>query len=601
MRMRSAIVLALVGPLSGVALAAGASKTVPAGGRWEVAATTRLARLDVGAGAQLTAPAGHSLTLTVDGANVPVAAGSYQGDVVLTVTDEILVPYNGFGPYHYRAAVYVDGGKLVTSKSVAAAAGGSASDRTANDLVITSKEPLFNGVVVTGKSTYTINGAKIDLTGNGGNDFAGFGAAIMSAGDSRLTVNNANIRTHGAVRTALFIGGNSTMTVNDSTIEVFSGTLPADYQFSIMPGKMMEVPYGLGLHGNVRATNLIDTATVYYNNVHIIAHGWGALSSDGGGPTRMFVDHSHIETEGSGYGAYSNGDAHDHFAHTTLDVVDYGVVIGGNGSATLTDASVLNSKRIGVMMHQGTGGSVLTIDRKSKVNTRLGAIVIKGRGADVLIDDAEIHAGNGVIVQAMETDDPIMVSMMRGGGGAGGMPGGGGPLPGAGGPTGAGGPPPGAGGPPGGGLPGSEAGGYSPDINVTVRATKLAGDLVQAMSGKGDMHVALQNATLTGGISTATAAPRSGKEPTEATREEIGDVVNTFSPHAEKCQLSVFVDGQSHWVVDKTSYLNDLTLAAGAAVAAPEGATLALTVNGVTTPLKAGAYHGAIVLQVVRR
>jgi len=121
------------------------------------------------------------------------------------------------------------------------------------------------------------------------------------------------------------------------------------------------------------------------------------------------------------------------------------------------------------------------------------------------------------------------------------------------------------------------------------------------MSSKGDMHVVLQDATLTGSISTATAAPRSGKEPTEATREEIGDVVNTFGPHAEKCQLAVFVDGQSRWVVDKTSYLNDLTLAAGAAVAAPEGATLALTVNGVATPLKAGAYHGAIVLQVARR
>ena len=84
-------------------------------------------------------------------------------------------------------------------------------------------------------------------------------------------------------------------------------------------------------------------------------------------------------------------------------------------------------------------------------------------------------------------------------------------------------------------------------------------------------------------------------------REEVGDVVNTFGPHAEKCQLAVFVVGQSRWVVDKTSYLNDLTLAAGAAVAAPEGATLALTVNGVVTPLKAGAYHGAIVLQVARR
>jgi hypothetical protein len=574
MRMTYTLGLALLAPLAGAAFAAETARSVPPGARWEVAATTRLARLDIGAGAQLAAPAGHSLTLTVDGVNLPPVPGNYRGSVVLTVTDDILVPYNGFDPYHYRAAVYVDGGRLVAAKSVAAAAGGSVGDRAANDLVVTSKEERFNGVIVTGKTTYTINGARIDLTGNGGNDFAGFGAAITSTGDARLTVNNADIRTHGAVRTALFIGGNSTMTVNDSRIEVFSGTLPADYRFSIMPGRMMEVPYGLGLHGNVRATNLIDTATVYYNNVHVIAHGWGALSSDGNGPTRMFVDGSHIETEGSGYGAYANGDAHDHFARTTFDVVDYGVIIGGNGSATLTDASVLNSKRIGVMMHQGTGGSVLTIDRRSRVATRLAAVVVKGRGADVLIDDAEIHAGNGVILQTMETDDPIMVAMMRGGPG---------------------------GGPPGGDMPGAGSSGFSPDVNATLANATLAGDLVHAMSARGDMHVVLQNATLTGAVSTGTATQRSGTEPTEATRETIGDVVNTLGPHAGHCALSVFVDGHSRWVVDQTSYVNDLTLAPGAAVTAAEGATLAMTVNGVATPLEAGAYHGAIVLQVARR
>jgi hypothetical protein len=53
--------------------------------------------------------------------------------------------------------------------------------------------------------------------------------------------------------------------------------------------------------------------------------------------------------------------------------------------------------------------------------------------------------------------------------------------------------------------------------------------------------------------------------------------------------------------VDKTSYVNDLTLAPGAVVTAADGATLTMTVNGVATPLTAGAYHGAIVLQVVRR
>ena len=75
-------------------------------------------------------------------------------------------------------------------------------------------------------------------------------------------MNKAHIVTRGAVRTAVWVGGKSTVTVNDSFIETYSGTLPAGYKFSIAPGEMMEVPYGLGISGNVRATNLMDTGTV---------------------------------------------------------------------------------------------------------------------------------------------------------------------------------------------------------------------------------------------------------------------------------------------------------------------------------------------------
>lgn len=577
---RASFPVALLLPLAAGA-AAPSVKEVSAGTAWEVPRTTRLSRLTIGEGASVQAPSGKALTLTVDGASVPASPGSYRGDVVLTVTNDIPVPFGEYGPYHYRAAVYVSDGRYDPSRSVAAAAGGSVGDRLATGLKIASREENFNGIVVTGKGTYVIDGASIDLRGNGGNDFAGYGAAIMSSGDARLTVNHAHIQTEGAVRTALFIGGNSTMTVNDSDIEVFPGTLPKDYQFSIVPGKMMEVPYGLGLHGNVRATNLIDTATVYYNNVHVVAHGWGALSSDGGGPTRMFVNGSHIETVGSGYGAYANGDSHDHFAHTLFDVADYGVIIGGNGSATLTDESALKSRRIGVMMHQGSGGSVLNILRKTVVRTRLAAVEVKGRGADIYIDDADVQAGNGVLVQTMENDDPILLAMAAHASAppAGAAPGG----------------PPGA--PPGGGMPGGEAAGYSPDVNVSLRNESLAGDIVHAMTARGDMHVMLESASLDGAISTAIARPASGHLPDEHTREAVGDVANSYVGRVGQCELSVFLDGGSKWQVRRTSFINDLTLAHGASVSAPPGMTLTLLVDGVAKAIGPGNYHGQIELR----
>jgi len=618
------LMLTFVGVSVQSASAAG-SKSVKAGDTWVVEKTTQLKRLEIGQDAAVTAPEGYDLTLTVDGVDTTIAPGTYEGDIVLTPTDEYLLKYSSYDPYHIRAAVVVKDGKYVKSESVAAADGGAVvDDAVATDVSIVSREEKFNGIVVTGDSSYTVNNATIDMVGNGGNDFAGFGAAIMSSGNAMLTVNNATIKTKGAVRTALFIGGKSTMYVNNTDIEVFSGTLPEGYTFSIAPGQMMEVPYGLGLSGNVRATNLIDEATVYYTNCHVKSHGWGALSSDGNGPTRMFVKDSLIETEGSGYGAYANGDAHDYFSGSTFNVADVGVIVGGNGWATLTDGTVLNSDKLGVMMHQGTGGSLLTINKKSTINSKNTCVQIKGRGADVILDDAQLNPGNGILIQSMENDDPVMAAMAAGGGPGGGpgggMPGGapGGAPPGGGAPAGgpqgggapAGGPPP-EGGMPGGtggdvsaegafinDMPGSGSGGYSPDVNAVIMHSTLTGDVVHAMTEKGNMTVALQDTTLTGAISTGTSAPASGKAPSKETFRTVGEVTNTFGPGNGVCELKVSLDWASKWVVDETSYMDALVIADGAEIVAPKGSSVSMTVGGVKTPIEAGSYIGKIELRV---
>ncbi len=585
-----ALVVALFSLCAAGRTAALDEKSVQSGPAWVVDKTTRLSKLTIAEGARVSAPAGHSLTLTVNGVGTAIAPGTYKGDIVLTPTKEFLLKFEQYDPYRIRAAVIVNDGKYIREQSVAAAAGKAAvNDVAATGVSIISKEENFNGLLITGNSSYTISDARIDMTGNGGNDFAGYGAAIMSSGNAKVTLNRVEIKTRGAVRTAVFVGGKSTMFVNDSSIEVFSGTLPANYEFTIAPGKMMEVPYGLGLSGNVRATNLMDEATVYYTNSRIKSHGWGALSSDGGGPTRMFVNKCMIETEGSGYGAYANGDAHDYFSGSTFNVADVGLIIGGNGWGTFTDGTVVNSGKLGVMMHQGSGGSVLKIEKKSKINSRNTAIQIKGRGADVILDDAELNPGNGILIQTMPNDDPIMKTMAAGGPGPGGPPPGGAPPGGA--------PPPGASGF-GGGARGSESGGFRSNVNVIFRNANLNGDVVHAMTEEGDMTVTLQNATLTGAISTGKATPASGKEPTKETYRTVGEVTNTLSPSGTQHGLKLYLDWGSRWVVSKTSYLTSLVIAEGASVAAPGNYTITLIVNGVETPIRAGVYTGKIVLQV---
>jgi hypothetical protein len=147
-------------------------------------------------------------------------------------------------------------------------------------------------------------------------------------------------------------------------------------------------------------------------------------------------------------------------------------------------------------------------------------------------------------------------------------------------------------------MPGAGAMGFSPDVNVTFRNTSLTGDVAHAMHEAADMSVTLQNATLTGGISTAMVVPASGTAPTRETFRSVGEVTNTFGPGSSNHVLNVYLDWNSTWTVDKTSYLNGLVLADGATVSAAEGRTLRMTVNGSAVPVAPGSYAGSIVLEV---
>ena len=549
----------------------------------EVSETIKLGRLEIGEGAKLRPPQGKTVTLTVDGIVETIAAGKFEGDIVLTVADTIPVTYKHLPTHDFRAAVYIEDGKVIGEKSVAAAVKkGNLQNDNFSDGSIIANDENFNAVIVTGDSNYVIHRPTINLTGNGGNDFAGYGAAIMSSGRADVTVNHANITTKGAVRTAAFIGGDSTMRINHSNIDVYNGVLPDDYEFTIEVGKMFEVPWMLGLSGNVRAINLVDNGTLYIDNSHIRAEGWGALSTDDVKTSRMFVTNSIIETTKSGYGSYSIGDSHNNFSKTEIKVADIGLIIAGEASGTFTDETIVNSGRYGVMMHSGAGGGVLTIDKGSVVKSRSTAIQVKGRGTTILVDDAELNAENGVILQAMENDDPFLIALKNG-------------------------PPPGAEGGPG-GLPGCPdcgppppppSGTYSPDVDATFRNISLNGDFYNARTNEGAMILSFENATVTGVISMATAAPASGKAPTQETYQEIGNVTNTAGWTEGQHGLAVTIDSESSWSVTGPSYLSTLNIAEGASIIGPEGRGVAMTVDGNPTEISPGQYNGAVLLDVL--
>lgn len=53
------------------------------------------------------------------------------------------------------------------------------------------------------------------------------------------------------------------------------------------------------------------------------------------------------------------------------------------------------------------------------------------------------------------------------------------------------------------------------------------------------------------------------------------------------------------WVVEKSTELRSLNIGEGASLAAPEGKSLAMTVDGIGTAMNPGIYTGKIVMTIV--
>jgi hypothetical protein len=571
------------------------TKILNPGSSWVVNETTRLSGLTI-AGGTIKAAEGYSLTMTVDGVETAIKPGVYKGNVVLTLTKVVIKKDPSHQTqFNLRTGIYLENGRYIPEKSVSAAVvGGTVKDASIKDVKITSTGEEFNGIIATGdtNASYTISNPVISLTGNGADDFAGIGAAIASDGNADVTVNKASITTNGCARTAIFVGGTSTMRVSDSNIEVGSPPLPEGYKDVFTEGGkyFFRVPFMLGLSGTCRATNVVDKVKeVSYTNTHIKAQGWGALSIDGGDKTNLRVTKCVIETVESGYGAYAIGGSIDTFSGCTFNVADM-ALIGTGGSGVFTDGTIVNSHRFGVMFH---GSGDLTIDKGSVFNTRSTAIQLKSPSHNILIDNAKLNTENGIIIQVMPNDDPNA----RGGRG-------------------------GAEAAARGNAPGAGAGGNAPrpeglagtavptvtssDVNAVFRNVTLTGDIINGNTATCPVNVTFEKASIKGAITTAIVTNALGPNGEEITMKTpqlyklIGEVSNTYCATAEKFGIAVSLDAGSRWDVDKTSYLTGLTLAKGATVTAPNGYSVTMTVDGVRTPIETGAYRGKIVLAVAK-
>ncbi|MFH0180254.1 hypothetical protein ACIA6D_17905 [Streptomyces cacaoi] len=614
---------------------AGQRITVAAGETLELTATTTANVLTIAEGGAITVPDGYSLTLTVNGVETgsalaeltdgyggvatAIAAGTYRGTVVLAVAEADEVAYSDL-TFPFRHALYVDADGVDEARSVPSGVlGGTVTDTSASGIRLLSDGEAYNGVYVTGGGTYTLTRPRIAFSGNGRCDFIGYGASVVGTGaGTTLVLDGATIKNEGVVRTAVIADATANVVVKNSTLHCADGTVPDEYPTAGTGDTryMITVPWMLGLSGNVRTTNLLGAGTrASYINSTISSEKWGALSVDGGSYCTLTAINSTIaNTGGQGYGSYAIGNVTEHFLGCTFDVGDYALIHWGAsahyGDSTKEAVAALNeSLELGLTASElsrlpvkssvvGAGrfmvlwyaaGSV-TIDGGTQVNTGETAFMCKAVAGSVTVDGSEgaaINAGNGVIFQLMDTDRPSSVSVS-------GKP-----------------------------WKTETTGTYTEPTGSPVRSSswvttsaqstdakasftdiELTGDFYNSVWGGGTGNLQGQNLNLTFTRSTVTGTLSAGTAEhavstiTSATYREISEVTNTPSAVVNNGVLVTLGSG-STWTVTGTSYLSALTLASDAAVTAPSGRTVTLTVDGTATELRAGgSYTGALTLTV---
>lgn len=396
--------------------------------------TVTLEALTIGDRDLYSAGPGKELTMTVSGVGTNMKPGTYQ-NVTLTVTDAYTKTTGGPGgvhTHHFRTALFVKDGAVQEDKSVRAAIlGGTVTGDQAVNLKIDDRQHLFNGVMITG-GKYRIDGADLSFVGNGGNDFQGYGAGIMTTGDADVTVENSRVHVEGAIRSAMWCGGESHLYVKDSVIDSIDAD-PFDNDFRSLSVPMMKsVPFALGLIGNCRSTNVLEAGQVTYDNCIVVADNWAPLSTDSGyPPTSLTVknvlagvgrleeaqpgkDYTATKTVGgktwgytmggSGYIAYGDGGVVDTFEDCQFYSPDYLLICTGVQPMTFRNVTGKAGRAL-AMWHQAQGGKLILEGGSYDIDKC--AFQIKS-GAYVHIDmkgtDLKLGKG-GVLIQQLESDD----------------------------------------------------------------------------------------------------------------------------------------------------------------------------------------------------
>ena len=589
---------------------------------WLITETVRYTKLHICERAVLKSPEGTFLTLTVNGVGRDIKPGTYQGDVVLSVTNAYAMGPHGLMKANqisrdFHTAVVLEDGRVAEDKCVAALlADGSVTGEKVEGLTLYSNEECFNGILVTGDTECVIKDVTVGFEGFGDNDFLGVGSAVAAIDHSKVTIENCDFTVNGVTRCAIHAGGDSHVTVRNTRV---TNQSPDTHWLG-------SFTWQLGVRGSNRLVQLTDNANVTYDNCDLKSNGWGVCSIDGTWEScRLVIKDSRMELSGPrshGYGAFCIGENEVIFDNCDVKVNGYPLMLMGMeglGKSTIQNSRI-RGRHFGVFV-VSDDNSVLDI-KGSDFVTGKSALCIKGSSTIINVEKTSMKPGNGTIVQLMDTEEsgmnvsafhvPVGVEDTA--------------------------------------MPERDLSTVSPTEDVTLNFIdcQLEGNLYNSttnirayrnneigtmgefhdtiigirrrpdggadngammepvrarhngddLRGPKNMGVNLKGSQITGIISSAGQAYREGlTRIDESNREELSNVTQWAAPTVNN-GVVVSLDSGSAWTLTGTCYITGLTLADGAVLKAAGGKRLSMTVDGVETPVQSGAYIGKIVLSV---
>ena len=403
----------------------------------------------------------YAAILTVGGVqeNLYNAAGqTFEGDVAVTLVEKAATTNQGnskfgddagskIGPFSYIAAAYFDENGYRESNSVTAAQyGAEITDDTVSWMEFVSDGDYMSGVYV-GGGEVTISNSAFGAYGRGGDDFSGQGAAVISAGEAKVNVDRCFFVTQGALRSAIWAGASSEMNVTNTIIQSFNDEdlVPYSTEDNYATPMMQQVPFALGLTGNIRATLDCGQADIKFTDCVVASNGWAVLSTDSGNGTLVATDTVAVlgelwepDTEGvqidevidfdgapigvqygragemSGYIAYCDGFT-DYAYGGRWFAPDYLVIITG-GAVTIGASDNGRfygwSDRIGFMSHQSSSNTLLDIS-EADFDVADTFLMIKSKGGngetinlnDVTVNLTGSNPWGGNLLEVIDSDD----------------------------------------------------------------------------------------------------------------------------------------------------------------------------------------------------